>query len=90
MFKFKRSVPVSYERQGYIYFKSRLYRELPERDKERIVSHCKRCSGEHWRAVLQFVTTDATATYVCSKHYISPSTLERAVRKYYTSFPRKL
>ena len=30
MFRYKKSVPVSYERQGYIYFASRLYRELTE------------------------------------------------------------
>ena len=31
MFRFKKSVPVSYDRQGYIYFTSRLYEELPPR-----------------------------------------------------------
>ena len=30
MFRYKKSIPVSYERQGYIYFSSLLYRELPE------------------------------------------------------------
>ena len=31
MFRYKKSVPVSYERQGYIYFSSLLYREMPEK-----------------------------------------------------------
>ena len=29
LFRYKRSLPVSYERQGYIYFASRLYEDMP-------------------------------------------------------------
>lgn len=88
MFRFKRSLPVGYNRQGYIYFKSLLYRELGERDRERIAGLCRECGGESWRALLEFVTTDATATQICLKHYISQSTLERMVKRYYMRFPR--
>ena len=56
MFRYKKSVPVSYERQG----------------------------------LFEFVTTDAGATAVCMKHFLSRSTLERAVRRYYESFPQNL
>lgn len=89
MFRFKKSIPVSYNRQGYIYFRSLLYREMGKKAKEQIERACME-SGEHWKAVLEFVTTDQTATSICMKHHISQSTLERAVRTYYTSFPRKL
>lgn len=88
MFRFKRSLPVGYNRQGYIYFKSLLFRELGEREREKIVQLCRECGGESWRALLEFVTTDLTATQVCLKHYISQSTLERMVKSYYTRFPR--
>ena len=33
---------------------------------------------------------DAGATAVCMKHFLSRSTLERAVRRYYESFPQNL
>lgn len=86
MFRFKRGVPVPYDRQGYIYFKSRLYRTLPPEDQEAIRALCQACGGEHHRALLAFLTTDAGAERVCREHYISRSTLERMVRRYYSAF----
>ena len=90
MYKYKRSIKCSYERQGYIYFVSRLYKELPVQDKRKIESLCARVGGEYKDALFEFVTTDTTATAICMKYYLSRSTLERVVRKYYKSFPRKL
>lgn len=89
MFRFKRSVPVSYDRQGYIYFKSRLYEELPQAEQQAIVNLCLECGGEYYQALFQFVTTDAGATSVCVQHHLSRSTLERVVRRYYEHFPRE-
>lgn len=86
MFRFKRSIPVNYDRQGYIYFTSRLFRDLPERKRQEILDLCQECGGEYRDALLEFVTTDATATEICMKHNVSRSTLERAVRRYYTRF----
>ena len=90
MFRYKKSVPVSYERQGYIYFASRLYRELTEEQQHKLLNLCLQCGGEHYQALFEFVTTDAGATAVCMKHFLSRSTLERAVRRYYESFPQNL
>ena len=84
MFRYKKSVPVSYERQGYIYFSSLLYREMPEKAQRKILNLCMECGGgDYYRALFEFVTTDA-------KHSLSRSTLERIVRKYYEGFPRRL
>lgn len=88
MFRFKRSIPVSYDRQGYIYFTSRLFRDLPERQRQEILDLCRECGGEYAAALLEFVTSDATATEICMKHNVSRSTLERAVRRYYMGFGR--
>lgn len=90
VFRYKKSVPVSYDRQGYIYFMSRLYQELPKRQQERIISLCQRCGGEHGEAVFDFVTGSAGAEAVCARYYLSRSTLERAVREYYRAFPLPL
>ena len=91
MFRYKQGVPVSYNRQGYIYFVSRLFRELPERDQIRIRNLCLECAGpEYDRALLEFVTTNADATYIERKYHVSKSTLYRCVRAYYVRFPRKL
>ena len=90
MFRYKKSVPVSYDRQGYVYFTSRLYRELPTRRQERIIGLCQRCGGEYGQALFEFVTGGAGAEVVCARHHLSRSTLERAVRRYYRNFPLPL
>lgn len=90
MFRFKSSVRVSYNRQGYIYFTSLLYKELSGDDQHRILNLCLEAGGEHYQALFEFVTTNATATAICIKHYISRPTLYKTVRKYYESFPEKL
>lgn len=86
MFRFKRSIPISYNRQGYIYFTSRLFQNLPKRQQSEIRNLCQQCGGEYSAALLEFVTTDATAAEICMKHSLSRSTLERAVRRYYINF----
>ena len=89
MFRYKKSVPVSYERQGYIYFSSLLYREMPEKAQRKILNLCMECGGgDYYRALFEFVTTDANATYICMKHSLSRSTLERIVRKGATAHRR--
>lgn len=86
MFRFKKSVPVEYDLQGYIYFYSRLWRILTAREKQRIVSICRKAGGEYAQALLEFVTTDTGAASVCRRYFLSQSTLERIVRKYYIAF----
>ena len=81
MFRYKKSIPVSYEWQGYIYFTSLLYWELPKRTQEKILNLCIAAGKENYQALFEFVTTDAGAQAVCLRHHLSPSTLERAVRR---------
>lgn len=90
MFRYKKSVGVPYERQGYIYFKSLCYGQLPAEQRARLRKLCLQAGGEYRNALLEFVTTDAGATEVCMKHHLSRSTLERAVRRYYQQFPEDL
>lgn len=90
MFRFKSGVKVDYNRQGYIYFTSRLYKELRPEAQQRILNLCIEHGGEYYQALFEFVTTDATATALCMKHYISKMTLYRAVRKYYENFLQNL
>lgn len=90
IFRFKRSVDVDYVTQGYIYFVSKRYKELPAREQRKILNLCTAAGGEHHQALFDFVTGDQGATAVCSKHFISNSTLERIVRKYYTMYDESL
>ena len=87
MFRYKSGINVSYNRQGYIYFLSRRYKELAPEEQQGIVKLCLESGGEYYQALFEFVTTDVTATALSLKHYIGKSTLYRCVRKYYEGFP---
>ncbi len=89
-FRVKKSIPLSADRQGYVYFRSRMYRELGERRQSVIRALCRDAGGEYASAVLEFVTSDAGATAICMRHHLSRETLDRAVRKYYLNFPKNL
>lgn len=91
MFRVKKSIPeVSYDDQGYIYFFSKRYRRLSQREKRMIEGLCMEAGGEHYQALLEFVTTGAGITSVCTKHFVSESTLQRAVRRYYIGFAKRI
>ncbi|MGM9626958.1 MAG: hypothetical protein ACI3V4_02540 [Faecousia sp.] len=90
MFRYKRSIPVTYELQGYIYFTSQLYRELPKGKQAKIRKLCEEAAGEYADALFLFVTTDTSKAEVCAKYFISESTLERVVRRYYMAFQRSI
>jgi len=90
MFRYKSGIPLSYDRQGYIYFTSRLYKELSPKDQEKIRNLCCQSAGQHWRAVYMYVTTSANATWIEQNYHISKAQLHRYVQKYYMNFPKKL
>lgn len=87
MFRMKKSLPMGYDRQGYIYFTSKMYKHLSSQQQALIRLCCLRAGGEYAEALFDFVTTDNGATSICMKHHLSDSTLERIVRKYYIIFP---
>ena len=90
VFRYKRSVKADYNRQGYIYFTSRRYRELDADAQRKILSLCLEHGGEYYQALFEFVTTDASATALAMRHHMDKTTLYRKVRKYYENFPTQL
>lgn len=91
MFRYKPSIPVPYERQGYIYFRSLTYPNMTDREKQRIQGLCVVSAGPYENALLDHVTKGESVKYVCQKHYISSTTiLYRAIRRYYELFPTDL
>lgn len=85
-FRFKRGIPLEYDLQGYIYFVSRRYKHLTLSKRRKIDELCAKAGGEYEAALKEFVTTDQGAAEVCGKHFISQSTLERIVKRYYITF----
>ena len=51
MFRYKRGVKADYNRQGYIYFTSRRYRELDEAAQQKILNLCLEHGGEYYQAL---------------------------------------
>jgi len=90
MFRVKKSIPVEADLQGYIHFASRMYQKLDSKGQKRVRELCAEAGGEYHQALFEFVTTDAGAVAVCCRYYISQSTLERIVRKYYIAFAKSL
>lgn len=90
MFRFKKSIPVDYDRQGYIYFVSRQYKKLDKTSQNQIRQLCRKAGGEHHNALFAYVTTNLGPAAVCMEHFLSESTLERAVKKYYIEFAKMI
>ncbi len=90
VFRVSKKCSKSYNEQGYIYFLSKQYNNLPLIQQMDIDEHCKNVGKAYAEALKEYVTTDISATAVCIKHYVSESTLRRIVRRYYDEFPKKL
>lgn len=90
MFRYRKSVALSYDEQAHIYYYSRLYRRLPKEKQAKIRMLCREAGGQHHKALLVYVTGGMKALEVCGKYYISQSTLDRIVRRYYLLFPVEL
>lgn len=88
MFRFKRGVKVSYNLQGYIFFLSQRYKKASREERALIRQCC--AQTDYPDAVFDFVTGSKGATWVCGKHFISESTLERAVKIYYIEMAARL
>ncbi len=90
-FRYKPGIALPYERQGYIYFKSLSYSHMSAQERERVRSLCTTVGGEHGQALLEHVTTGESIKSVCQRHYIaSPTSLYRALKRYYERFPYEL
>lgn len=90
MYRYKRGIKVGYVRQGYIYFVSLMFDQLDERRKNKILKLCAECGGQYAEALFEFVTTETNSSDIERKHFVSKSTLNRCVRKYYERFPKML
>lgn len=86
MFRYKSGIKVAYNRQGYIYFASLLYKDLPEETRAEMDKLINKSAGRFAPALKEFVTKDETAEFICQKHHITRSTLYRIVRRYYENF----
>lgn len=89
-FRYRKGMKVSYDRQGYLYFYSKLYRQMGKEERGRIDRVVRKAGGQYWKALLDFVTTNKSATEIEMGYYISRATLYRAQQRYYEMLDREL
>lgn len=91
MRRYRKSIPLSRERQFYITGVSLSYREQPKSVQRRMEALCRRVCPGHWRALLHYVTHEEPATKAMMEGFIASSTtIDRATRKYFLEFDIEL
>lgn len=86
-FKYKKSIPLSYDRQGLVYFTSKNYRFLPVAQRRKIDRLIRNVGKEYAAALRAFVIQGKSSTQIEAEYFCSASTLYRLVRRYYLEFP---
>ena len=87
MFKKRRSIKVSYNRQGLIHFICVNVRSLPIEVNTRILSLCYEVAGEHGEALYTMLTDDTKNVHgVAMQYYLSESQLYAYRKKFYEKF----
>lgn len=84
--RFRKSIPLSRERQFYILGVSLSYAEQPEAVRRRIDELCMEACPGHYAAFRRYVTREEPATAAGMMGYVDGRTLERATRKYFMNF----
>ncbi len=87
MFRYRKSLKnISYDEQGYIYFKCRMFKKLTQREKEKLLTLCFIAGGDDWKAVYDYLFAGHSEAKVCMEHCISKATLQRMVNRFYQRF----
>ena len=84
--RYRKSIPLSRERQFYIMGISLSYDSQPEAVRRRIDELCREACPAHYAAFRRYVTTEESATPASMEYYINGRTLERAMVKYFQAF----
>ena len=82
-FKKMRSVNLSYNKQGEIYFILHNYAEQPEEVRRKIDALCGVVGKYHYRALFRALTTDEPLNRIAREFYISALQLYRLKSKFY-------
>ena len=92
MYKYSKSIGLSYETQGYIFFRCLLYKNLSEDDQRQIRECIMAAVGkEHYGEIFDLVTGRKTYTAICIEYYIAAeSTLYRLRKRFYELYAKCL
>ena len=84
MFKKKKSINLSYNKQGIIYFTCQNYKELQQEVQEKIVNLCFYVAGEDYAALFELLTNEYKGlNCIAREHYISHVRLSNYRKRFY-------
>lgn len=83
MFKKMKSLNLSYDKQGLIYFTCKNYKYLPVETQEKIENLCQEVGGIYKKALFDMMTNGKSATAVATEYFMSEATAFRLKRKFY-------
>ena len=92
MFRQLKSVPISYKRQGYIFFLCLNYAYLGEKMQQRIVQLCIEVSTENYGALFKFLTTDPDempAWRIAADNYVPVNKLYKLRKEFFIRYEKK-
>lgn len=92
MFRELKSIPVSYKRQGYIFFTCLNYGYLSGKMQERIYQLCIEVTSEHYQALFKFLTTDPNdlpAWRISQEYGIPVNNLYKLRKQFYLLYEKK-
>lgn len=84
--RFRKSIPLSRERQFYILGISLSYDSQPEAVRRRIDELCRQACPGHYAAFRRYITHEEPVTPAAMEYFVDGRTLERATRKYFLLF----
>jgi len=92
MFRELKSVPLSYKRQGYIFFLCQNYAYLENRVQNRISQLCLEITGEYYQALFKFLTSDPDeipAWRIAQDYYIPVNRLYKLRKQFFIEYDKR-
>ena len=87
MFKKKKSIKLTYIKQGLIYFTCMDYKEQSQETQEKILNLCILVAGEDYKALFELLTNRyKDLESIAREHYISHIKLSEYRKEFYEKF----
>ena len=86
MFKKRRGIRLSYNRQGLIYFVCINYYDMPKGIQAHIRALCEEVGKEYFDALFDVITSEKKMYQIAMEYFVSESLLYELRKKFYEKF----
>ena len=87
-FKKRRSINLSYNKQGLIYFTCINYGDQPEHIRRKIYELCEEVGGEYSKALFTLLTRSKSVLQISLEFYVSETKLYMLRKQFYEAWSR--